>query len=472
MQRRSRARANRPAPKPAPAPALAMFESLESRQLLSTYLVTTTSNSGSGSLRDAITRANTHSGADLIQFRIGSGAKTISPTSALPTLTGPTVVDATTQSGYAGKPLIELNGANAGSSSNGLKLAGGTSTVKGLVINRFGGCGILVLTHGGDKIVGNYIGTDRSGAAALGNKSHGIMLWSSGNTVGGTTAAERNVISGNASAGVFCYTSAASNNKISGNYIGTNASGSGAIANLIGVQLNGAAYNTVGGTTAGSRNVISGNKRDGVLMVTSGANHNTATGNYIGINAAGTGRLGNGWYGIEISQPDNLVGGTTAAARNVISANGISGVVMYLSTGTRNRVQGNYIGTDYTGTRDLGNTTAGVEITNSASHNTVGGDSKAAGNVIAGNNTYGVGIYNSANYNTVRYNRIGLSATGLALPKSKHGVLVATSSNNLICDNTFACCSTYKGTWISSGSGNTCTRNVTYLNVATGARLI
>src|SRR5690349_11623275 len=83
-----------------------IIESLESRQLLSTYLVTTTADSGAGSFRDAITQANNHAGADVINFKIGTGAKTISPTSALPTITGPTVVDATTQPGYAGKPLI------------------------------------------------------------------------------------------------------------------------------------------------------------------------------------------------------------------------------------------------------------------------------------------------------------------------------------------------------------------------------
>ena len=172
-------------------------------------------------------------------------------------------------------------------------------------------------------------------------------------------SADRNVISGNGNAGVFFYTTAANHNTVIGNYVGTDATGAKAIGNAnAGVQVNGGTDNTIGGTTAGARNVISGNKKDGVLMVTDGTQRNTVLGNYIGTNAAGNARLGNGWYGVEISQPNNLVGGTTSAARNVISANGYAGVVLYLTSSTANKVEGNYIGTDATGTKDLGNSGA------------------------------------------------------------------------------------------------------------------
>jgi parallel beta-helix repeat protein len=359
-----------------------------------------------------------------------------------------------------------LNGSSAGAAANGLKVAGGNSTIKGFVINRFGARGILLHARGGNKVADNYIGTDRAGSTALANKGHGIMLWSSGNCV------DHNLVSGNAHAGVFAYTGAASHNTISGNFVGTDAAGAKSIPNYIGVQLNGGASNTIGGATAAARNVISGNKRDGVLIVTTGAQHNTVLGNYIGTNAAGNARLGNGWYGVEISQPNNLVGGTTPAARNVISANGISGVVMYLATGVNNRVQGNYVGTDNTGTKDLGNTTAGIEITNGAKNNTVGGDTKAAANLIAGNDAFGVGIYNHSANNTVRYNRIGIASSGAALPNAKHGVLIATSTANLICDNTVACCGSYKSVWVASGASNNSERNTNYLKVTAGKQLI
>src|SRR5678816_3325201 len=85
------------------------IEGLEGRVLLSTYTVTNVNDAGSGSLRQAITDANKHSGADTIRFAIGSGAKTITPRSALPGVMDTTTVDATTQPGYSGKPLIELN---------------------------------------------------------------------------------------------------------------------------------------------------------------------------------------------------------------------------------------------------------------------------------------------------------------------------------------------------------------------------
>src|SRR3954447_1155383 len=126
MLRRFRARtkgaAQIPFSRRRPSVALPTIEFLEQRQLFSTYTVTTTANSGAGSFRDAITKANGHAGADVVAFKIGTGAKTIPPTSALPTVTGPTVLDATTHPGFAGKPLIELNGTSAGSTANGLKI--------------------------------------------------------------------------------------------------------------------------------------------------------------------------------------------------------------------------------------------------------------------------------------------------------------------------------------------------------------
>src|SRR5438105_4991490 len=131
------------------------IETLEQRTLLSTYTVTNANDGGAGSLRAAILSANGNAGADVIKFAVGSGAKTIAPTSALPSISGPTVLDATSQPGYAGKPLIELNGTSAGTSSNGLKVIGGSTTIKGFVINRFGGSGILLMTRGGNKVAGN-----------------------------------------------------------------------------------------------------------------------------------------------------------------------------------------------------------------------------------------------------------------------------------------------------------------------------
>ena len=427
---RTRAYRNRTGAALRAASVASAVETLESRTLLSTYTVTNANDSGAGSLRQAILDANAHAGADTIAFKIGSGAKTINLAKGLPALGDKLTIDATTQPGYAGKPLITLNGAGAGSSADGLKITGSGVAVRGLVINRFGGSGILVLGKGANRITNCYIGTDSAGNAASANKAHGILLQSPNNTVGGARGADRNVISGNGMSGVFVYTSAAASNVISGNFVGTNAAGSAKIANgRNGVQIDGAAGNRVGGLKSGERNVISGNARDGVLIVNSGAQLNIVQGNFIGTDATGTRALGNGWYGIEISRPNNVVGGAATGAGNIVSANGYGGIVLFLATSYGNRVQGNFVGTDVTGTKDLGNTGRGVEFTNGAHDNRVGGTRFAERNVISGNDNGGVGFYSGSKMNLLQGNYIGTNASGTAaLGNSKVGVTVTDSA--------------------------------------------
>ena len=159
--------------------------------------VINTNDSGPGSLRQAILDSNADSGdTDTIVFNIpGGGMHAITPLTALPVISQPVVIDGRTQPGFAGTPIIELNG--NGLAANGLVLTGGNSIVRGLVINRFGGSGMLLQTNGGSVVEGNYIGTNTAGAAALPNSSHGIAVSSANNLIGGPTAAARNVISGN-----------------------------------------------------------------------------------------------------------------------------------------------------------------------------------------------------------------------------------------------------------------------------------
>src|SRR5262249_48407479 len=112
-----------------------MLEALETRTLPATFTVSSTADAGAGSLRQAILDANKNPGSDQIIFNLGGGgAQPISPASALPMLAGPVVLDATTQPGFAGTPLIELNGAGAG--ADGLVLGGSGAVVRGLIINR------------------------------------------------------------------------------------------------------------------------------------------------------------------------------------------------------------------------------------------------------------------------------------------------------------------------------------------------
>src|SRR5205085_4734634 len=128
--------------------------------------VINTNDSGAGSLRQAILDANVTAGPDVIHFQIGSGPKTIALISPLPVITESVTIDGTTQPGYSGSPIIELNGSSAGAGANGLRISGGGSLVTGLVINRFvpafpstGGHGIVLELAGGSEIRGNYIGT-------------------------------------------------------------------------------------------------------------------------------------------------------------------------------------------------------------------------------------------------------------------------------------------------------------------------
>src|SRR5262249_19659932 len=151
-----------------------------------------------------------------------------------------------------------------------------------------------------------------------------------------------------------------------------------------GVQVAcGSANNTIGGTAAGARNVISGNN-PGVWFTCTSGSANLVEGNFIGTDVTGTAALGSGFAGVDRRADDNTIGGTTAGARNVISGNLGDGVLI-LSGARKNLVQGNFIGTDVTGTKSLGsNSSNGVRIASSSSDNIIGGMTPAIGMTGAG----------------------------------------------------------------------------------------
>ena len=123
-------------------------------------------------LREAINAANANMGADAINFSIGSGPQTIIPLTALPTITGAVTIDGTTQPGFTSTPIIELSGSSVPNGTFALLITGGSSTVRGLVINRFDGNpgpAIRFQTNGGNIVEGNFIGTDVTGTIAFGN---------------------------------------------------------------------------------------------------------------------------------------------------------------------------------------------------------------------------------------------------------------------------------------------------------------
>ena len=423
------------------------------------------------SLREAIEAANNTPGSDTINFSIpGGGVCTIQPTSALPALTDDGItIDGYSQLGTAeatdGTPatlLIEIDGTNAGS-ANGLTIESSYNGIRGLVINRFGWSGVIIsdTTAIGNTIVGNYIGTNVDGEVDQGNGWHGVWICNGpqNNTVGGDTAAERNVISGNDTYGVYIRGSGTMSNTVSGNYIGTTANGTAALGNgWSGVRIAwGAQNNTIGGDTTVERNVISGNDLDGVLIEYNGTAGNTVSGNHIGTDANGTVDLGNGRYGVEISDgaQNNII------EQNVISSNNLDGVYIHENDTTGNTVSGNYIGIAANGTDDLGNGGAGVHILDGPQNNTI------EQNVISCNDEGGVVVWGSSTTgNTVSGNYIGTDESGtLDRGNGRNGVAVGggawnntvggdtTVERNVISGND------WEGVYIASGMGNTVSGN-------------
>lgn len=391
------------------------------------FSVSTKNDSGNGSLRTAITNANTTAGINVIRFNLtGPSPFTINLSSALPVITNTMTIDGTTQTNYAGTPLIEINGTSAGTNS-GLQLNAPGCTVMGLAINRFVVEGIK-LNSASNVIQGNFIGTDPSGLLARTNSGDGILVTSQGNLIGGTTAAARNIISGNGQAGILVSGSGATGNVIEGNYIGTDIRGTNALAN----STNGIQINLAAGNIIGPSNVISGNSQIGIFISGSTANSNAVIGNFIGTDASGRWRLANSYAGVTVSGGrGNQIGGLNPGNGNVISGNTQDGIFLTGGT-TGTMVQGNLIGLSAAGTNAIANGYNGVSIANSSSNN-LGGSASGAGNFISGNTLNGVAIEQTNDaFNLVAGNYIGTDFTGLrAVANLLAGVLVQGRTNTI-----------------------------------------
>jgi titin len=396
------------------------------------FLVTNTSDTGAGSLRQAILDANDNPGVDQVSFAIpGTGVRTISPAAPLPPLTEAAVIDGTTQSGYVDRPLIEINGVSAGSNA-GLRLLSGGCVVRGLCINRFGADGVRIEGPGTNLIQANFIGTDTTGSLDRGNALEGIFVYTSwGNIIGGTNTADRNVICGNGDAGI--YLSSGGGNIVLGNHIGASRVGSVAIRNNNnGIAVYNSKGNSIGGDTEGARNIISGNLGSGVVLYGSQSRENVIQGNYIGVSASGSSALSNSANGITISDaPSNTVGGVTVGAGNLISGNGSAGVFLTGASATRNRLEGNRIGCDADGTAAVGNRLAGITLLG-AGTNFLGGI-REAGNLISGNKQDGIFCATNTVGNFIQGNWIGLDATGTnALKNALNGITLDGARSNRI----------------------------------------
>ncbi len=366
---------------------------------------------GACTLRAAIEQANALPGADTIAFNMpGPGVHTITPASPLPALTDDAGVtmDGYTQPGSGANTLaigndavltIEIDGTAAGESANGLRIQGTYATVRGLVINRFAGAGILITSGYGHRVGGCFLGTDPTGTIARGNQT-GLITEITGLAaaatsvplpsialIGGLDPADRNLLSGNSSVGL-AVSFGTTDCVIQNNYIGTDASGEVALPNQgggIALQslntLVGGDSLFVGGRFPGA-NVVSGNVGTGILLAFLG--QNSIVGNFVGTNARGVGAVPNG-TGIQV-----LASSAQGILWNLVSGNSLSGIRVFHSSGTG--IAGNRIGTDLNGNAPLGNGRSGVEIVGSSSGNFVGGTP----NTIAYNQGPGLSIGSDA----------------------------------------------------------------------------
>ena len=335
---------------------------------------------------------------------------------------------------YIGTDLTGMNA--AGNAGSGVYFDGPNNFVSNCVISANGGDGILIdgSAATNNTITGNMIGTNAAGTAALGNADWGVILDDApSNIVGGTTAADRNLISGNHEGGIATYGGAATGDSVQGNYIGTNIMGTVALGNAFsGVYVGSgslfsddppgsASNNTIGGTAPGAGNLISGNDtaltgNGGIVVYGSGASGNLIEGNQIGVNAAGTATLANLGIGVDIfgGATSNTVGGGTATAANVVSGNRGDGIDITGSGTATNLVQGNDIGVNAAGTAPFANTGSGIVISG-ANNNTIGGTTLAQGNVVSGNQGIGVFLYGTGtNNNLIEGNHVGTNVAGSA----------------------------------------------------------
>ena len=417
------------------------------------FTVINTADAGAGSLRQAIIDANALPGLDTIDFNIpGDGPHTIAPLIfALPAITSPVVIDGYTQGdgtstvtddalqntnatgGLNTVLKIVLNGVNAGGTS-GLVILAGDSTVRGLAINRFGEQGINLTTSGGNTIEGNFVGTNVTGTAVAENGFSGIFMTSGDNVIGGTTPAARNLSSGNFFHGVEISGSDAIGNLVQGNLIGTNAAGTASLSGTTSFGIfitEGASDNIIGGTTPGARNVVAGNILTGILIRDSSGTR--IEGNYLGTDVTGTAALGNN-DGVALeNSTNNTIGGTAPGAGNLLSGNRDDGASIFGSGSTGNLVQGNLVGTDVSGTAALPNGDNGLTLSGAATGNTIGGTTPEARNIISGAVDNGVDISGGSSGNIVRGNFIGTDVTGTAaLGNGGDGVLIEDSPDNTI----------------------------------------
>ncbi|MCK5243010.1 hypothetical protein KAR34_11220 [bacterium] len=389
-----------------------------------TYTVTNTNDSGSGSFRQAVLNANANTGPDIIAFTGGLGTITVSSYISL---------DGT----------VSMNGnaaqvVSGGTTSNLVYFAAGSdgSTITGMAFIQSAGYG-LSLASNCNKVYNCRFGTNWSDTTGLGNNFGLLVNGSHYNDIGGTTSGEKNVFSGNNNTGLGVYN--AIGTRIRGNYIGTNAAGTAALANPTGLQLYGNTMMTMigGNRSSGEGNLIAGNTSYGVYLNNTGVFGNTLVGNTIGIRLTQDTEIPNQIGMLIYKSSGNYLGLPSLGYENIIAGSNSYGIWLWVgSTATDthpalNRIQNNYIGI----CPDTGNVYPNVNgiFLNYADSNLIGGDYAAnEGNVISGNTNHGIYMLEGAG-NTISGNLIGTNINGTAeAHNSGCGIRISAGYDNYI----------------------------------------
>ncbi len=375
------------------------------------YTVTSTANSGVGTLNEAIANANTNAGVDTIRFNIGGvGSHTISLTSTLPQITEGVYIDGGTQPGTVIGDLINgiphqlqisiVNGAAISSGIRGSSTASGT-TIRGLAIGGFNSYGIE-FDSGADNISleAVVVGANIGGTAANANDV-GIIFWDTDNTV-----VRNSLVAGNTTDGVV-FRNDSNNNSIYQNLIGVNMSGTTAISNGDhNVYFRGSGgSNTIGGTGFSFRNVLSGSKWGAHFWA---GDNNELNYNYIGTDITGTSVISNTEAGLEV-----CAGANGTVQNNVIGGNNNCGITLWGGSLTGWRIVDNIIGTDLTITEDLGNGAAGVCVYTSVDCTVI------EGNVI---------VNSTASVSSTNINTSGANGAGIWLRESASETFISQNS--------------------------------------------
>ena len=401
------------------------------------FTVTNTNDSGSGSLRTAITSANTASGSPhTIVFNIpttdpgynvSQGTWRIAPSTTLPFITGSNItIDGTTQTTFAGNtnpdgPEIDLDGSHSTDFCFFI-INGSNITIKGFIIRRFTyGIQISGAPSQNHLICSNYIGVNHNASDTSGCYI-GIEILNSASHVmiGGTNVEDRNIVSGNYHIGIRLLNS--SYNTLYNNYIGLDRTGTYALPNYDGLSLEGVTQNnTIGGAGQNMRNLISGNYAYGLPLIGKHTSNNIIKGNYIGTNLFGNGAVPN-TYGIlfDDGSHHNVVGGYNSGEGNVLSGNTGYGLFIYNLGTTENYIYGNFIGTNPTGLFAVPNGN-GIVIDGIATKHVIDG------NIISGNIQQGIAIHiTGSNNHIITRNKIGTDISGNnSLGNGSDGIRIA-----------------------------------------------